>query len=229
MKFFDEVEKEKNDVVIQQPKVEFQKAGLLRSVGDFSIEVLDAIEKWLFSFPTGMTKEAFQRQIDHLEKDPAIALAQLKAAHGYRVIRKHKEEFPMLEKSFIECVAEGMMFVTIDGAKKKCEKYVLSAIKDLKPHGSVYVLDCAVLFAELKSARERGTSDDLISKAQKCDFLIMENLAQPIGYVSNVACWALIALVNARVEQNKPILARHNEYKNLKPIYEKCPIYSLGE
>lgn len=51
MKFFDEVEKEKNDVVIQQPKVEFQKAGLLRSVGDFSIEVLDAIEKWLFLSP----------------------------------------------------------------------------------------------------------------------------------------------------------------------------------
>ena len=229
MKFFDEVEKEKNDVVIQQPKVEFQKAGLLRSVGDFSIEVLGAIEKWLFSFPTGMTKEAFHRQIEHLEKDPTIALAQLKAAHGYRVIRKYKEEFPMLEKRFIECVADGGLFVTIEGAKKKCEKYVMSAIKDLKPHGAVYVLDCAVMFAELKSSRERGSTDDLLSKAQKCDFLIMENLAQPIGYVSNVACWALIALVNARVEQGKPILARHNEYKNLKPIYEKCPIYSLGE
>lgn len=229
MKFFDEIDVEKNDVVIQQPKVEFQKAGLLRSVGDFSIEVLDAIEKWLFSFPTGMTRDAFQRQLAHLDSNPEVAIQQLKDAHGFRVIRKHKEEYPKLEKSFIECVADGELYITIEGAKKTCEKYVLQAIKDLKPHGSVYVLDCAVLFSELKSARERGGSDERLKEAQKCDFLIIENLAQSIGYVSNVACWALIAMVNARVESNKPILARHNEYKVLKPIYEKCPIYSLGD
>lgn len=226
-KFFEDVEVENTDVIIQQPKVEFQKAGLLRSVGDFSIEVLDAIEKWLFSFPTGMTKDAFQRQIAHLEKDSKIALAQLKAAHGFRVIRKYKEEFPKLDKSFIECIAEGRLFVTIDGDRKVCEKYVLKALRDLKEYGSVYVLDCAILFAELKSSRERGCTDDMLEKAKKCDFLILENLAQSIGYVCNVACWSLTAVVNARAESNKPILARYNEYKNLKPIYEKCPVYSL--
>lgn len=228
MKFFDEVEVENNDVVVQQPKVEFQKAGLLRSVGDFSIEVLDAIEKWLFSFPTGMTKDAFQRQLSHLDKDPKIALKQLKEAKGYRVIKGHQETFPEMEKSFIECIADGNMFVTVEGSKKACESFVLAAIRDLRECGEVYVLDCAVVFSELKSARERGCTDDMFSKAKKCDFLILENLAQSIGYVSNVACWELIALVNARVEQSKPILARYNEYKNLKPIYEKCKVYSLA-
>lgn len=228
MKKFDEIEIENNDTVIQQPKVEFQKAGLLRSVGDYSIAVLDAIEKWLFSFPTGMTKDAFQRQLANLDKDSAIAVEQLKAAHGFRVIRKHKEEFPKLGKSYIQCIADGQLLVTIDGERKSCETFVKAAIKDLKPYGSVYVLDCAVVFAELKSARERGTTDEMISTAKKCDFLIMENLAQPIGYVSNVACWELIALVNYRAEQHKPVLARHNEYKGLKPVYEKCPIYSVG-
>lgn len=228
-KFFEDVEIEKNDTVIQQPKVEFQKAGLLRSVGDFSIAVLGAIEKWLFSFPTGMTKEAFQRQIAHLEKDDARALQQLKNAHGYRVIRKWVEEYPKLDKSFAECIANDELFITIDGGKKKCEQYVLQAIRQLKQFGEVYVLDCAVVFAELKSARERGCTDDMFSRAKKCDFLILENLAQSIGYVSKVACWELISLVNVRFEQQKPILARHNEYRNLSPIYEKCKIYSVGE
>ena len=148
MKFFDEVEVEMNDVVIQQPKVEFQKGGLLRSVGDFSIPVLKAIEKWLFSFPTGMTKDAFQRQLSHLEKDEAKALEQLRLAHGYRVIKGWKEEFPVLNKSFIECVAEDNLHITITGKRSVCESYVKQAIKDLKQYGSVYVLDCAVVFAE---------------------------------------------------------------------------------
>lgn len=229
MKFFDEVEVEKPVAVIQQSKVEFQKAGLLRSIGDFSIEVMKGIEKWLFSFPTGMTKDAFRRQLDHLEKDDQRALEQLKAAYGYRVIRKWSEEYPKLTKSFMDCIADNELFITIDGKKKVCEDYVLQAIKDLKPYGSVFVLDCAVVFSELRSSRERGCTDDLFSKARKCDFLIMENLAQSIGYVSNVACWELIALVNARVELGKPILARHNDYKNLAPIYDKCKVYSLGE
>ena len=229
MKFFDEIEQESNDVVIQQPKVEFQKRGLLRSVGDFSIPVLDGIERWLFSFPSGMTKEAFQRQLNNLDKDDEIALSQLKAAHGYRVIKKHKETFPKADKSFAEFIANDQLFITITGSKSLCEKYVLKAIKDLKQFGSVYVLDCAILFAELKSSRERGDSDERLSKAKSCDFLIIENLAQSIGYVSNVAVWSLTALVNARVELSKPILARYNEYKNLKPIYDKCIVYSLEE
>lgn len=228
-KFFDEIEIENTDAVIQQPKVEFQKAVLLRSVGDYSVEVLAAIEKWLFSFPTGMTKEAFQRQLNNLDKNSEIALQQLKDAHGFRVIKKHKDEYPILTKSFMECIADGQLFITIDGKKKACEKYVLQAIRDLKSYGDVYVLDCAIIFDELRSARDRGTSDSLLTKAQKCDFLIMENLAQSIGYVSNVSCWSLTSLVNARVEKELPILARHNTYKNLSPIYEKCPIYSLGE
>lgn len=228
MKFFDEVDVEKEVVVTQQPKVEFQKAGLLRSVGDYSIPVLEAIEKWLFSFPTGMTKDAFQRQLAHLEKDDSRALSQLKSAMGYRVIKKWQEEYPKLEKSFIQSIADDNLFITIDGDRKVCEKYVLQAIHDLKPYGSVYVLDCAIFFSELRSARERGSTDQLLSEARKCDFLIMENLAQAIGFVSNVACWELIALVNARVEMHKPILARHNSYKNLAPIYEKCKIYSVG-
>lgn len=227
MKFFDEIEPNKTDVIIQQPKVEFQKAGLLRSVGDFSVEVLGAIEKWLFSFPTGMTKDAFQRQIAHLDSDPKIALQQLHDAYGYRVIRPHKESFPVLSKSFLECIADEKLFITITGKRKVCEKYVLDAIHALRAYGSVYVLDCAIVFSELKSSRERGSTDDLLSKAQKCDFLIIEGLAQDIGYVSNVACWSLVSLVNARVGQNKPILARYNSYKGLKAIYEKCPIYSL--
>lgn len=227
MKHFDEIEIEKNNVVIQQPKVEYQKAGLLRSVGDFSIAVLKAIEKWLFSFPTGMTKDAFQRQLDHLEKDETRALAQLKAAMGYRVIKKWVETFPVQKKSFMECIANDELFIAIDSKRSLCEKYVLQAIHDLKQFGSVYVLDCAIVFAELKSSKERGSTDSMFSEARKCDFLIIENLAGSIGYVSNVACWELISLVNARYEQKKPILSRYNDYKNLAPIYEKCPVYSL--
>lgn len=229
MKFFDEIESEKTDVVIQQPKVEFQKAGLLRSVGDFSIEVLEAIEKWLYSFPSGMTKDAFQRQISHLDKDPAIALQQLRDAYGYRVIKVRKQTYPPLSKRFIECIADEQLFVSIVGTRKQCEKYVLDTIHSLREFGNVYVLDCAILFSELKSSRERGTSDDLLEKSKKCDFLIIEGLDQDIGYVSNVACWSLVSLVNARVEQKKPILARYNSYKGLSAIYEKCPIYSIGD
>lgn len=227
MKFFDEIELDNTDEVIQQPKVEFQKAGLLRSVGDFSNEVLAAIEKWLYSFPTGMTKEAFNRQLSHLSDDAKVALKQLKDARGYRVIRAVKEEYPVLRKSFAECIASELLFVTITGKRSVCEQYVLDAIHTLKSYGSVYVLDCAVLFSELKSSRDRGCTDELLDIAKKCDFLIIENLDQSIGYVSNVACWSLISLVNARYEFKKPVLARYNSYKNLSAIYDKCTVYAL--
>lgn len=226
-KFFDEVEREKLDSVIQQPRVDFQKRNLLGSVGDFTVEVLGEIERWLFSFPSGMTKDAFSRQMSNLDGDPKIALEQLKKAHGYRVIKRINKTFPRLDKSFLQCMADGKMFITVQGAKGVCEKYVLDMMKSLKRFGSVYVLDCAVLFAEFKSARERGCADELLDKAKKCDFLVIENLAQHIGYVSNVASWALVALVNARVTAEKPILARYNVYKKISAIYEKCPVYSL--
>lgn len=228
MKFFDEIKIEKTEVVKQQSKVEFQKMNLLKSVGDFSNAVLEAIQGWLFSFPTGMTRDAFDRQIKKISSNEEEALKQLKESMGFRVIQKIVDKLPVLTKSYIEMISEGKSFITIKGTKSKCEKYVLGAINDLASFGEVYVLDCAVLFADLKSSRDRGDTDIMLSKAKNCDFLIIENLAGSIGYVSNVAVWSLTTLVNARYELGKPILSRYNSYRKLSPIYEKCEVYELG-
>lgn len=219
--------------VVQQPRVEFQKKGLLNSVGDFSVRVLDAIERWLFSFPSGMTKDAFKRQIQNLEKDEEIALQQLKSAHGFRIIKKHIAEwaYPIATQSFIEFIADNKGFITIKSKNKKpCEKYVLDAMKGLKAYGTVYILDCAVLFANLINLSERGCSDELVSQARKCDFLIIENLDQEIGRVSKAATWSINTIVNERFQLGKPILARHNEYiEKVTELYAKCTIYQLVE
>lgn len=237
-KFLDEVEREEVDAVVQDTKVNYQKRGLLRSVGDFSIPVLDAIERWLFSFPSGMTKDAFNRQLKNIDKDEQVALAQLKAAHGFRVIKKTKTEKqsylervaqnPHMSKSFMQNISEDNLFYSIAGERKKCERYVLDALRDLSQFGSVYVLPTDELFAMLRTTSDRGGSDELLERAKKCDFLILENLDQPIGIVSRAAEWALTSLVNLRIKQKKPILCRHNECHLLSYIYEKCPVYYLG-
>lgn len=233
MKFFEDIVNDKPIPVVQQPRVDFQKKGLLNSVGDFSIRVLDAIERWLFSFPSGMTKDAFKRQIEKLDRDEEIALGQLKDAKGFRIIKKYIADwdYPTADKSFAEFIANNQMFITIRSKNKKlCEKYVLSAIKDLKPFGAVYILDCAVLFANLVNSANRGSSDELVSQARKCDFLIIENLDQDIGRVSKASTWAINTIVNERFELGKPILARHNDWiEKVTELYKKCIIYQIKE
>lgn len=229
MKFLDEIEKKNKDAVVQQTRgIDFQKRNLLKSVGDFTMPVLSAIERWLFSFPTGMTRDMFDRQMRNIDKDEAIALTQLKDAHGFRVIKKNKEKHPELKRSFMECVASEQYCLTITGSKSACQEYVMRAIKDLQSFGSVYVFDSEVYFSNFRSLKNKGNADELISAATKCDFLIIENLAQNIGLVSTVSCLALVNLVNFRHGQKKPTLCRLSTYKHLQPIYEKCPIYEVG-
>ena len=64
---------------------EFVKRNLMKSV-DRSPEIRDAVEKWLFSFKGGITKDAFMWQMKRLDYDDSIAFAQLERAVGRRTI-----------------------------------------------------------------------------------------------------------------------------------------------
>ena len=202
---------------------EFVKRNLMKSV-DRSPEIRDAVEKWLFSFKGGITKDAFMWQMKRLDYDDSIAFAQLERAVGRRTIPlPPPPKKPKLEKSLVEQMLEDN-YVAVYG--KAFRQAIKEANAELKECGQVYVLQVEDLILQFKSYEDKGAGPQMIDKAIECDFLIVVDLEMTIHLEWHIR-EALNRILRKRMADKKPIISTWNRFNDVNDFFEKFKIYRV--
>lgn len=208
---------EDNPVEIKQPEkptfdnTSFIKKNLLKTVTR-SQEVIDALERWLFSFDGAISKQLFNNQLKRLAYDDAMALEQINKAMGYRTIpRQPPPKQPPLQKSLLEQMLDDI-FVGVTGRKFKTE--IKKVIPQLRECGTLYILPIEDFIIQFKSYKDKGSAPQMIDSAIEADFLLVVGMELPIHLEWHVQ-EALARIARQRWEAKKPIITtwqRHNRY-----------------
>lgn len=224
MKMFEQLKSEEQKEVkrVEVDNSEFIKRNLMKSV-DRSSQVYSMVERWLYSFKGGMTKDAFLGQLRRLDWNDDIAIGQLEKAIGRRTIPlPPPPKKPVLDMPVVEKIIEEP-YVAISG--KKFKSVIKQAVSDLKQCGTVYVLQVEELILQFKSYDDKGSSPHMIDRAIECDFLIVVDLEMPIHIEWHIH-EALNRILRFRLKGNKPIVSTWNRFNDVNDFFEKFNIYS---
>lgn len=225
MKLFEELKPVEHT---EPPKVkvdasEYVKHNLMKSV-DRSPEIRAAVERWLFSFEGGITKEVFQYQMKRLDFDDCIAFSQLEKAVGRRTIPlPPPPPKPKLPKSLVEQMLDDT-YIAVFG--KGFKPAIREANRQLKECGAVYVLSVEDLILQYKSYADKGSAPQMIDNAIDCDFLIVVDLEMTIHIEWHIH-EALNRILRKRQASHKPIISTWNRFNDVNDFFEKFQIYSV--
>ena len=224
MKMFEQLKSEEHKEIkkVEVDNADFIKRNLMKSV-DRSPQVYSMVERWLYSFRGGITKDAFLWQLKRLDWNDDVAIGQLEKAIGRRTIPlPPPPKKPILDMPVVEKIIEEP-YVAISG--KKFKSVIKQAVLDLKQCGTVYVLQVEELILQFKSYNDKGSSPQMIDKAIECDFLVIVDLEMPIHIEWHIH-EALNRILRFRLKSTKPIVSTWNRFNDVNDFFEKFNIYS---
>lgn len=225
MKSFDDIEPEKVEPSPVYDKYSIQKQRLLFNVSR-SKEVCDALAAWLQSFEGGMSKELFMKQIVKLNFDDDIAVDQINRSKGRRSIAKQKRPTLPPMTDVIQLLANGTLFIAVNGTDKAIKKFVRNTYRTLKDLGKTFVLDLDELRIEWTDKYVFGNSKELLQKAKESEFLIIVGFEVP----QELSRWigdALGTLRRYRIEKNLPIVMPYARYLEEGRVLDNFTCYQV--
>lgn len=220
MKGFEDIECNPAQEAEKIDKYAFQKQRLLFNLTR-SEEVCSSVQKWLFSFQGGMSKETFIQQISKLDFDDTKALEQLEKSMGKRsIVKKRVVSAPLpVASDAINHLSKGELFIAVAGKEEALHRYIRNTYQTLKTCGVTYVLDLNDLRLEWVDKYQKGKSPEMLQKSKEAEFLIVVGLETPLDlpfYIGDT----LNAIRRYRVERDMPIISTFARFREKEKFFE---------